>query len=319
MFALEIFGGITYLFLGGDLLVRGAVSLARKTRVSPMLVGLTIVAFGTSAPELMVSIRAVLTGHAALAIGNVVGSNIANVLFVVGAPAIIYPMATDQPSARLSGVWMVLVSVAFAVMCWLGPLDIRHGALLLLGLALFLVVQARHPDLIGPGRSLERESVEIGRGLGLPTRGIGILLFLLAGAVLLPLGAELTVHGAAGLAEELGVGEAVIGLTVVAVGTSLPELATTIVAAFKHQADVAVGNILGSNLLNLLAIGGVIALLSPSPIPVQPFVGLDLGTMLAAALLLAWFTWRRVPVGRVAGVMLVGLYGLYLFARVPGS
>lgn len=320
MHGLEIFAGITYLFLGGDLLVRGSVALARKSHVSPMLVGLTIVAFGTSAPELLVSLRAAFTGHASMALGNVVGSNIANVLFVVGAPAIIYPMACDQPSARRNGMLMLAATAAFVGLCWLGPLSVRDGVLLLAGLVAYLTYQARGGWLTAAGKAAtpeERRSSELERGLGLPVTGPMIGLFLLLGTIGLPLGAELTVHGAAGLAEVLGVGEAVIGLTIVAIGTSLPELATTIVAAVKHEADVAVGNVLGSNLLNLLAIGGVLAVVSPSPVPVQQFLGVDLPMMLAAAAMLAFFTWRRMPVGRMTGIVLVGLYGAYIFSRVP--
>ncbi len=315
MFALEVFGGITYLFLGGDLLVRGAIALSRRMRVSPMLVGLTVVAFGTSAPELLVAIRAAATDHATLAMGNVVGSNIANVLFVVGAPAIIYPMACDQPSARRDGLLMVLATLGFVALCLIGPLGPAKGILLLLSIAAFLVYEgasATSAEAHAPADSAELERV-----LGLPDTRRLIGLFLLLGSVGLAVGAELTVHGAAGLALQFGLSESAVGLSVVAIGTSLPELATTLVAAFKREAEVAVGNILGSNLFNLLAIGGVIAVLSPTPVKAGASFALDFAVMAAAAFVFFYFTWRGAPVGRRAGLVMVVLYGAYLAGRVP--
>jgi cation:H+ antiporter len=315
VFALEVFGGITYLFLGGDLLVRGAVALSRRIRVSPMLVGITVVAFGTSAPELLVAIRAAATDHATLAMGNVVGSNIANVLFVVGAPAIIYPMACAHPSARRDGVLMVVATLVFVGLCSIGPLGLAQGSLLLLGITAFLVYEgasAVSDDARTPG-----ESAELERVLGLPDTRRLIGLFIALGSLALAVGAELTVHGATGLALQFGLSEAVVGLSVVAIGTSLPELATTLVAAFKREAEVAVGNILGSNLFNLLAIGGVIAVLSPTPVEASTSFVPDFAVMVAAALVFFYFTWRGATVGRRAGLVMVVLYGAYLAARVP--
>lgn len=316
---LELFGGITYLFFGGDLLIRGAVSLARRVRISPMLVGLTLVAFGTSAPELVVSLRATLTGHAGIALGNIVGSNIANVLFVCGLPAIIYPMSCNQRSARRDGLMMLFVSVAFVAMCMMGPLGVRDGLVLLAGLVLFVGYSARVADKSRDAYDVEHiGSVALPRVLGLPSGGVQIAMFVLLGVLFLPIGAELTVHAAVEIAESLGVGEAVVGLTIVAIGTSLPELVTTVMAAIRKQSDVAVGNILGSNLLNLLAIGGAVAVTSPTPVQVEPFLGLDLWVMLGAAIVMSFFTWRGTYVGRRAGVLLVAGYGVYLFTRIAG-
>lgn len=313
MMYLQLFGGLTWLLLGGDLLVRGAVALSKRFDIPPILVGLTVVAFGTSAPELFIAIQAALAGFPGIAIGNVVGSNIANVLLVVGAPAMIYPMACDQRSARRDGFVMALVSVLFTALCIAGPLGSVDGAVLLVCLSLFLAYSAR--SAIRSPVWGAREAPELERVLGLPTQRRMIAFFLVVGGIGLPLGAHLLVEGAVEIASALGVSNAVIGLTVVAVGTSLPELATTFVADVQRHSDVAVGNILGSNIMNIVAIMGLTALIAPEPIPVPAgFLSLDLPVMVGSALALGFFTWTRRPVGRVSGAVLVVLYVLYVVA-----
>lgn len=309
MMYIELFGGLTYLLLGGDLLVRGAVALARQANVSPLVVGLTVVAFGTSAPELCISLAAVFSGHSDISIGNVVGSNIANVLLVLGAPALIYPTVCDQKSLGRDTALVVVASLVFVSFCFLGPLGRLPGAVMFTMLVLVLWRAARAPRASDEGeRDAELEGL-----LGLPeSRGL-ILLFVVLGIVLLPLGAKLMLEGAIQLATHWDVPSAVIGLSVVALGTSLPELATTVVAAFQRYSDLALGNVIGSNLFNLLAIMGLAAMLSPEPIAVPAgFLRFDLLVMLAATGALFFFGWRGRPIGRASGLALLTAYALYL-------
>jgi cation:H+ antiporter len=308
---LYLFGGVAYLLMAGDLLVRGALALARRLRVSPVVVGLTVVALGTSAPELVVSVSAALGGLPELAITNVTGSNIANILLVVGVPAIIYPMACDQEGVARDALFMLGASFLFAGLAFLGPLGRGSGAVLLLGLVVFFAFVLR-PSAGGVVWS--PESGEAKRVLGIPSSGRMIALFLGLGAVGLSLGADLLIRGAVGLASAVGISTAVAGLTVVALGTSLPELATTLVAAFKREADLAVGNIVGSNVLNLFAIMGITALVTREAIRIPDgLVERDLPVMLGAALLLAVVALARGKVGRALGVALFAGYMAYIF------
>lgn len=313
---LYVFGGAVYLVMGGDLLVRGAVALSRRVGVSPMAVGLTVVALGTSAPELVVSVRAALAGFPDLAIANVVGSNIANALLVVGLPALVYPLACDQKGVGRQGLLMLGVSVLFFALCFAGPLGRLDGALLLGGMVLFGVYVARS----SASRDAWIGEPEVPLILGLPSSPVMIGLFISLGILALPLGAELLIRGAVTLAEALEVPNAVVGLTMVALGTSLPELATTTVAALKGDSDVAVGNVLGSNVLNLLLIMGAAALVSPAPIRVpEGFLVLDLPVMLGSGALLTAVALRRRTVGRGLGGLLAGAYVLYAFFLFQGA
>jgi cation:H+ antiporter len=308
--ALSLIGGLIYLLMGGDLLVRGAAALSHRARVPPIVVGLTVVAFGTSAPERVVGVQSVLLGHPGLALGNVVGSNIANILLVVGIPAIIAPLACVQASLpRDTGV-MLATSVLFVALCVPGPLGRIDGSVLLAGLVLFVIFNVREARI---GQKRPPEPGELERVLGLPHRRAMIALFLVIGILMLPLGASLLIEGASAIAMRFGVSESVIGLTIIAIGTSLPELATTLAAAFQRHADVALGNVIGSNVINLLAIMGVSAVLSPLPIPVpEVFLRLDLPVMIAAAIALSLFTLRRAPIGRRAGILLTAGYATYM-------
>jgi len=319
MIYLELFGGLTYLLLGGDLLVRGAVALARRAGIPPLLVGLTVVAFGTSAPELCISLGAVFSGHPDISVGNVVGSNIANVLLVLGIPALIYPTVCDRRTIGRDTALVVAASLLFVLFCFLGPLGRIQGALMFSMLVLILWRTARGRSQGSP----EPEAVEdFGGMLGLPRRPGMIGLFLVLGVLLLPLGADLMLDGAIQIASRFGVSSAVIGLTVVAVGTSLPELATTMVAAFQRHSELALGNVIGSNLFNILAIMGLAALLAPVPIAVPPsFLHFDLFVMLGATGLLAFFAWRGSSIGRGYGLLLLTAYALYLGALfgAPGG
>jgi len=289
------------------------VALARRAGTSPLVVGLTVVAFGTSAPELCISIGAVFSGHPDLSIANVVGSNIANVFLVLGVPALIYPMVCSHTSLGRNTAIVMGASLLFVLFCFLGPLGRIQGAIMFALLALILLRAAR------TGEGLDDDE-DFGGVLGLPTSRRMIGLFLFLGVGLLPLGADLMIDGAVQLASRFGVSSALIGLSLVAVGTSLPELATTVVAALQRHSDLALGNVIGSNLFNLLAIMGLTALVAPAPIAVPPgFLDLDLPVMLGATALLGLFAWRRSSIGRGHGLLLLACYALYLGALFGAS
>ncbi len=304
-----LFGGLIYLLMGGDLLVRGAVALARRARVPPVIIALSVVAFGTSLPELVVTLRAVLAGYPGIGIGNVVGSNIANVFLVVGVPALVYPLYSGAAPARRDAAVMVGVTILFLVLCFLGDLGRPAGITLLAVLAVLLVFTAR--EVLRRRDPEPREPMEW--VLGLPSQAGMIALFITLGVIFLPLGAETLIRSAVAIATQLGVSDAIAGLTLVAVGTSLPELATSFVAALRRQSGMAMGTAIGSNIFNIVAIMGVTATASPTSIAVPPgFRTIDLPVMLGAALLLALFAWRQLPVSRRVAVALVLGYSFYL-------
>jgi cation:H+ antiporter len=300
---LRIAVGLAVLVVAGDMLVRGAVNLALRLGIPALVVGLTIVAFGTSAPELLVSVQAVLAGAPALALGNVVGSNIANILLVMGLPALITAAVLGREVMR--DYWlMIAATVLFIALAWGGTFGQLQGLILLAALVLVLGdLYLRTRRAREPAEDLE------GVDPGLP--GWRIALLLVLGLIGLPLGADLLVDGAVNVATALGVSEAVIGLTLVAVGTSLPELATTMVAALRREGGVAVGNVLGSNLFNLLAIIGIASLVGPIPVP-EAMLQRDVWVMLATSLLLAVFLISGRAIGRVAGVGFLAAYALYV-------
>jgi cation:H+ antiporter len=296
--------------MGADLLVRGAVALARKAQVSPMLVAFSVVAFGTSLPELVVTLRASLTGFPGLVLGNAVGSNTANVLLVGGAAAVCYPLACGEGSVRRDAGVMVLVSIAFALACLTGDLTRADGLLLLAGLVVVMGLKVR--DTFAAYRNAEA-TIPMDWVLGLPSQKRMITTFLLLGIVGLPVGANLLVDAAEEIAGHLGVSDTVIGLTLVALGTSLPELATTVMAAFQKRTEVALGTIIGSNTFNILAILGVGASVSPAGIEISHrFLMLDLPVMLAASLVVSVFAFRRRSIGRRSGIVLLAGYVLYM-------
>jgi cation:H+ antiporter len=305
--------GLVILLLAGDSLVRGAVNAALRLGVPALIVGLTIVAFGTSAPELLVSIQAILDDAPGIALGNVVGSNIANILLVLGIPAIISGIRSGASDTRKSYVTMIGASVLFIGLAFLGPLTWVHGLALLVVLAVILTDQAREALAHRRNGQAAAEEVE-GADYSMPLWKI--LVFLALGLVGLPLGADLLVDNSVTIARDLGVSETVIGLTLVAVGTSLPELATTVMAAIRREADVALGNVIGSNIFNLLAIMGVASLFGTIDIDRQ-FLTFDFWVMLGASILLAPFVFSRSrDLTKRWGFLFVALYAAYLYALV---
>jgi len=243
-------------------------------------------------------------------LGNVVGSNTANVLVVAGAGGVVFPLVYGERSVRRDCVFMVLASIALIVLSETGALTRADGVVLLAGLVVVTALTARE------AAQAYRESVlkpPLEWVLGLPTRRRTIVLFIVLGLIGLPIGANLVVGASVDIAEHLGVSETIVGLTVLAVGTSLPELATTVTAALRKETEVAIGTVVGSNVFNILAIMGIGALVSPFPIEVPGgMLGLDYPVMLGSAVLLSLFVWLRRPVGRGAGIVFLAAYVAYV-------
>lgn len=303
--------GLIILLLAGDALVKGAVNLSLRLGIPALIVSLTVVAFGTSAPELLISIKAVLENSPGIALGNVVGSNTANILLVLGIPALMKGLNTAHCDTRHSYLMMIGASVLFIVACYLGPITWVHGIVLLTGLTAMLVDQARRARAHRRDVCAVVESEDEIEGLDPELPGWRIAVLLVLGLVGLPLGADLLVDSGVNIARSFGVSETVIGLTLIAVGTSLPELATTVMAALRNKADVALGNVIGSNMFNLLAIIGIASLVGN--IPVDPeFLRLDLWVMLLASLALAPFVFLKWNLHRGFGTLLTAAYLAYL-------
>lgn len=306
--------GLVLLLVGGEVLVRAAVALADRLGVSRLVIGLTVVAFGTSAPELLVCVQAALENAPGIAIGNVIGSNIANVLLVVGLPALIAPFLCERGVMKREGVAMVAASALVILIAWFDGIRFWPGLLLVLLLVGFLFNAYRQARRDGIKR-LTDEVDELGEGV--PGNPLIIIAMMAVGVAGLVAGSHLLVDGARDIARSAGVSEEVIGVTLVALGTSLPELATSTVAAFRRHGDVAIGNVLGSNIFNILGILGITAMVSHIPVP-QQMLDFDLWVMLGAALLLFPFAFARIPVGRVAGAIFLLAYTGYVFAQFHG-
>jgi cation:H+ antiporter len=275
--------GLVLLVAGAEFLVRGAARLASRLGISPLVIGLTVVAFGTSAPELAVSVQAGLAGQADIAVGNVVGSNIVNVLLILGISALIVPLVVSQQLVRIDVPLLIGASVLFLLMGQDGHIGLFDGILLFAGIVgyiLFALRQSRKESA-----QIEDEyAQEFGGGgkLGdaLPLQ----IALIIAGLAMLVLGSHWLVEGAVAFARLFGVSELIIGLTIVAIGTSLPELATSVVAALRGERDIAVGNVVGSGIFNLLAIAGIAAMVTPGGLEVAPaLIRFDIPIMLAAA------------------------------------
>jgi cation:H+ antiporter len=297
--------GLVLLFAGGELLVRGAVRLARALGVPPLVIGITVVGFGTSTPELVASLEAALAGLPGLAVGNIVGSNIANILLILGLAALVTPIACTPQTMRRDGALGVAAALLLVLAGLFGEIARPAGMAFLLGLAAYVWYLLRHGRV--PAEALP-DGAE-----ALPETGtvMGAGLSALAGIAMVIAGGWLLVEGAVGLARLLGVSDGVVGLTVVAVGTSLPELATTLMAALRRAPDIALGNVLGSNVYNVLGIAGMTATVVPLPIPAA-MATFDLPLMAALSILLAALgLWLRV-LGRLTGVLFLAGYGTYV-------
>lgn len=305
---------LLFLLLFADLVVRGAVSIAMKFGVPPLLIGLTIVAFGTSAPELVISVQAAIDGLPGIALGNVVGSNVANVFLVLGVPAMFYPIATSQPGIRRNTFLMLASSVLFVVLCFKGQLVFEHG-LLLFGLIIAFLVYSGIRVVRGRNKNPAAEQLIDPDGVGgLLKSNVAIGATLVIGLGGLPIASHFLVDSAEQLARIAGISESVIGLSLIAFGTSLPELATAIAAAMRRQSAMVMGNVIGSNLFNLLAVMGVAAMITD--IPVTPeFLDFNLWVMLLAAFVVARYTFAGAPIGRISGIILTISYLVFIYAN----
>ena len=286
LYGLSLLAGIALLTLGGESLIRGAVAGARRVGVSPLLTGLVVVGFGTSAPELVVSIDAAINQQPDIAVGNIVGSNIGNILLILGLCAVICPMVVQPLALRVDAAIFIAALVGYLVWAYLSE-------------------SRQHIP------AAEMHASEAEEMTKLPTTGWMIVVALVIGLGMLIGGSQLLLYGAIGLAQAMGISEAVIGLTIVAVGTSLPEMAVSVVAALRRHADVAIGNILGSNIFNLLGILGISAFLQP--LPLAPRVALfDQWVMLGAAGILVLFLYTGMRLSRWEGAALLAGYAAYI-------
>jgi cation:H+ antiporter len=308
----ELAIGLVLLLAGGEALVRGSVAVATRLGVSPLVIGLTLVGFGTSTPELVASIQAALIGAPGIAVGNIVGSNIANILLILGIAAVLMPVRATRDMLKRDGVVLLVVSLVMVGIVLTGylsrPFGIALLAALLLytGLSFWLERRRANPALAS---TMETEvEAEVG---GWP-RSLAMGLVLAVGGIAgVVIGADFLVDSAVTIAESAGISQAVIGLTIVAVGTSLPELVTSVMAAIRRHSDVALGNVVGSNIFNILGIAGATAVVQPIPVPAE-IAGLDIWVMLAAAILLVLFAATRHGVSRLEGALLLLAYGGYI-------
>lgn len=299
---LFLIGGLVGLFMGGEALVRGSVGLAQKMRIPPFLIGLTVVGFGTSMPELLVSANAALRGIPDIAIGNIVGSNIGNILLIAGVSALVWPIRISGDTMRRDTAVMMAATLALVPLFWMGTIDRIVGALLFGSLVAYLVTAYLAPRT-------QNEDDDLGSGAPLWQS----LAWVVLGLVALMIGARWLVDSSVNIARGLGLSEAFIGLTIVAIGTSLPELATSLVAAFRKQSEIAIGNIVGSNVFNILGILGITAMITPIPVA-DRFLTFDLPVMIAASLVLTGFLLLRPVIGRAAGGMLLVAYAVYVWS-----
>lgn len=295
--------GLLGLFFGGEALVRGSVGIARRMSISPLLIGLTVVGFGTSTPELLVSVDAAWRGVPDIALGNVIGSNIANILLIVGLSAVVWPIKVMGDTLRRDTSVMMAAGLALVPLFAMGQMGRMSGVLLVAGLAAYLVWAYRQSGGAAP------EELDQPAPASVAVSG----LWVVGGLIALMIGARLLVDGAVSIARGYGISEAFIGLTIVAVGTSLPELATSLIAAFRRQSEIAIGNIVGSNIFNVLGILGLTAVIAP--VPVAPrFLSFDLPILIAVSLVLTLLLLTRPVIGRGVGIAMMLAYVAYVWS-----
>lgn len=311
-FILFLVGGLVVLAFAGDFLVNGASAMAQRIGVSPLLAGIFIVGFGTSAPEMVVALDAAMRGYPELALGNIVGSNIANVWLVLALPALMAPIAAGAVGQRTALVAMLLATAAWIIVAAIMPLTLWVGVAFLAGLtgyALYTYLDLRAAKARGVSIPIDDED----HGLSLGRT----IAYLAIGIIGLPLGANLIVEGGVGLAAIFSIPEEVVGLTLLAIGTSLPEIGAGIAAVMRKRTEILFGNVLGSNLFNILGAGGLVAMFGPIDI-VGTFIRYDHWAMAAAALTAALFILTNSKVSRLAAVAMLLVYTLYIYGLVRG-
>ncbi len=304
--------GLALLILGGEFALRGAIGLARKLDVSTAIIGLTVMGFGTSAPELVVTVQAVLTGNTGIAIGNAIGSNIANTLLILGAGALIRPLICDPRAVRRDGTFMLFTAVLLCGLGLWGGIAAWQGVTMLCLLIAFMwwsyLQDTRHHDATA---DLHEDVAE--ETSGIPRHSATIATYIVGGFAGLAYGATLLVESAVVIAEAAGISRSIIGLTLVAFGTSLPELAATMVAAYRRHTDIAIANVLGSNIFNILGVLGAGALFGTLPFS-DHIITIDQWVMLASAVVLLPIMISGWQVSRAEGVLLLGSYAAYIIS-----
>lgn len=303
--------GLVALFIGAEGLIRGSSALALKIGITPLVVGLTVVAFGTSTPELVVSLKAALIGNSSISLGNIVGSNIANIALILGISAIIRPLDVHANIIRREIPIMIGISILLVLLLIDGELGLVDGIIFVLGIVIYTIVN------ITMARKEKNAEVEKEFKEGLKT-GLGVpisIVMIVGGLGLMILGANLFVTSSISIAKVIGVSDAIIGLTIVAIGTSLPELITSVVAAYKHESDIAIGNIVGSNIFNILGILGITALIIS--VSSSGINYIDFGAMLFAALILLPLSKTGFRITRLEGLFLVLGYAAYIYYLMP--
>lgn len=322
---LPLIGGLVLLIVGGELLVRGAVQVATGLGVSPLVIGLTLVGFGTSTPELVTSVQAALSNAPGIAYGNIVGSNIANILLIVGVAALISPMVIASVALKRDGAVMVIVALVFSAVAFVMPLDRPVGVVFVALLAAYVYFAFRQEKASAPAghgavydKSIALQEADPALAPPAPPqKSLPVsVMIALAGLVLVVIGGRFLVDGAVSLARGFGISETVIGLTIVAVGTSMPEFVTSVVAGLRKQGDVAFGNIVGSNIYNILGIGGFTALIAPGAVPLE-IVSSDNLVMITVSVAMVAFAWTGLRISRWEGAVLLAGYIAYVYAIWP--
>lgn len=309
--SLFILIGLVLLVIGGEYLVRSSVALSFRLKISRMVIGLTVVSFATSAPELIVSVQAALEGLSDISLGNVTGSNIANIGLVLGITALISPLAVDRDFYRFNWPVMVFLSVALYFLLWSGGrIDQLEGLVLVVLLFLYLYFLFRRAKIQHQEKFLE-DTVDLTLS---KVSNFKIMIWLLIGGATLYGGSELLVHGAIDLATTLGVSERVIAVTIVAVGTSVPELAASVIAALKNEKAISLGNLLGSNIFNIASVLGITALIHPIALKSKEVLSVDMIWMIgfAVVLLPIAFIPKKLEIGRVKGLIILIAYTIFV-------
>ena len=299
--------GLVLLIVGGDFLVKGSIALAIRMRVSMVVIGLTVVSFATSAPELIVSVYSALTGHPDMAIGNVIGSNIANISLVLGLTALVYPLSFKKRLYQFDIPVMLTACVLFAIFLFTNALlEAWEGFVfifMLCILTLYLIQKSRKQELLSKEVNLDSVSL------------FKLSFYLVSGGTCLYFGSHFLVNGASGLAREIGLSERIISVSIVAFGTSVPELSASIIAAFKEQKDLSIGNLIGSNIFNVLAVLGITSMVKPIPVLDESLITNDIWWMLGISVLLypLMFLFKKDHFGRVEGLVMLMVYTIYIY------
>lgn len=307
-----LFAGLLMLFIGAEGLIRGSSSLALKLGITPLVVGLTVVAFGTSSPELVVSLKAALAGNGDISLGNVIGSNIANIALILGISALIRPMKVQAQVIQREIPIMIFVTLLLVAFLTDSEIGMTEGIVFFIGIVLYTVISV----IIAKKEKSRKVVDEFIEGVVNKPMNIWLaIVFIIFGLVLLIYGSNLFLEASVEIAKMFGMSQAVIGLTIIAVGTSLPELVTSAVASYKNESDIAIGNVVGSNVFNILFILGLTAIIIP--INSSGITLIDIMVMLLTAIVIVPLAWFKFNLNRIEGVFLLIGYAVYIYYLLP--